>query len=306
MKDLSLDLSSPPQITLITTALNAEKTLSRTLASVEAQNFENLQYVFVDGKSSDKTLTIAKEFSYLIDELISEKDNGAAEALNKGFLRATGRIIGFINADDELTLGALSRVAAYFENNPEIDVVTGNCRRVFADGSETVTRVPEHFLRDMPYRNGIEQPSTFWRSEIVEKSGLLDTSYKFAFDWEWWNRMRKNGARFGVIDEVLSVYHFSDDNLTSNGGLRVVEEMFRVTRMYGGKAGLVAYAYLVLFKFFDMHGYYDVSFSNLPAKKRMAFGFVRNLLCALFGKKIVYCYNWNWASKQIRGLVWYK
>jgi hypothetical protein len=112
--------------------------------------------------------------------------------------------------------------------------------------------VPEHFERLMALRNGIEQPSTFWRSSIHRKAGELDESYSLAFDWEWWNRLRGCGARFKVIKDVLSVYYFTDDNLTSKAGMRVINEMYRITKTYGPYRGYLADVYRVLFRLFDM------------------------------------------------------
>ena len=158
----------------------------------------------------------------------------------------------------------------------------------------------------LPLRNEIEQPSTFWRTSIHKVAGELDQSYRLAFDWEWWNRMRRAGARFAAVEKVLSVYHFSSENLTSRGGMRIIEEMFRVTRGYGPCFGAIAYVYWFLFRVFDMHGYYDRPFAELRRRQQVVFGITLRTLYAICGEAIINCYNWNWASKQVRGLVWYK
>ena len=111
---------------------------------------------------------------------------------------------------------------------------------------------------------------------------------------------------FKRIPDVLSVYYFSDDNLTSRAGFRVIDEMYRVTKTYGPFKGYIADVHRFLFRVFDMHGYYDQPFSELPRLKRLIFGGVLWVLCKLFGRQLVNAYNWNWASKQVRGLVWYK
>ena len=295
-----------PKITLVTPSLNAEKTIARTLRSVERQEYPNLQLICVDGKSSDTTLDIIQQFQHIVSLVISEKDKNVSEAVNKGFRRAEGDIYCYLNADDTMEAGALHTVAKMFVENPEVDVITGGCRRVFADGSELITQVPDTYLDVLSMKNGIEQPSTFWRASVHQQCGELDESYFLAFDWEWWNRLYESGARFKCIPDVLSVYYFCEDNLTSQAGSRVIDEIDRVTKRYGPVRGYIADIYRLLFHVFDMHGCYDQPFDQLTRPKRFVFGAALWPLYKIFGRTLIDSYNWNWASKQIRGIVWYK
>jgi len=298
--------SALPRISLITPSLNAARTIARTLNSIEAQAYPNLQVICVDGDSADSTLDIIKRNRHIVSHIIQGRDKNAAEAINKGFNIADGEIFCYLNADDALCAHALTRVANIFLKEPDIDVVTGACQRVFADGSEEITQVPANFLEILSMSNAIEQPSTFWRATAHHRAGTLDESYVLAFDWEWWNRLHVSGAKFQRTSEILSKYYFSEDNLTSRGGLSVIDEMYRVTKTYGPFAGYMADVYRFLFDTFDMRGYYDQSSKKLPLTKRLWFGGMRLFLCLLFGRQAINSYNWNWASKQIRGLVWYK
>lgn len=294
------------KISVVTACLNAEKTIERTLQSIEKQGYPNLELIVVDGLSTDRTLEIVRRYEHIVTKIISEKDRGAAEAINKGFRQATGDILCYLNADDSFYPRALHRIAEELLASPKIDVVTGSCQRVFADGSIVVTQVPKNFERLMALRNDIEQPSTFWRSSIHRQAGELDESYSLAFDWEWWNRLRSCGARFRAIKDVLSVYYFTNDNLTSKAGMRVINEMYRITKTYGPYRGYLANVYRVLFQLFDMKGYYDQPFFQLGLAKRFFFGTALSILYSVFGREAINAYNWNWASKQIRGIVWYK
>jgi len=280
--------------------------MERTLRSIEGQGYPDLQVLCVDGGSTDGTLEVLERFRHLISWRLSEPDRGAAHALNKGFRKADGEIFGWLNADDELTPGALHAVARTFAANPEVDVISGGCLRFFADGSRVETAVPDWFLDQVALRNGFEQPSTFWRASAHRRAGELDEGYQLAFDWEWWNRLRATGARFLRVPEVLSHYHFSEDNLTSQGAQQVVEEMYRVTRHYGSHRGRIADAYMLLYRWFDLRGYYDLPREQLSWGRRVAFWAVRRALSLVFGRAAIRAYNWNWASKQVRGLVWYK
>jgi len=295
-----------PRITLVTPSFNSAATIERTLLSVERQSYPNLQYICVDGASKDETVSILQRYRHIVSRIISEPDNNATEAINKGFRLADGEIYCYINADDELADAALVTAATYFNNNPDVDVIAGSCRRVFEDKSETITEVHEAFLEELALRNLIEQPSTFWRSSLHRKAGEFDESFFYAFDWEMWNRFKSAGARFKAVEDVLSIYHFSADNLTSRAGKKVIDEMFRITRQYGPNLGLIAYAYRTIFRLLDMKGYYDGDIYSLSLHKRFYFLAIHGLLGLIFKRSHLQAYNWNWASKQIRGGVWYK
>jgi glycosyltransferase involved in cell wall biosynthesis len=301
MKDATL---RPIKISIVTACLDASKTIERTLKSIEAQRYPALEYIICDGGSTDDTLNIIERYKHIVTKVVSENDKNVADANNKGFRHATGEIFCYLNADDCFEPGVLARVARAFMENSSVDVVTGGCRRIFADGSELITQVPDHFLRLMSMRNDIEQPSTFWRASAHRKAGELDDTFYLAFDWEWWNRLLASGATFLAIPDVLSSYYFTDDNLTSKAGQRVINEMYRVTKRYGPRS--IADIYRFLFRVFDMRGFYDIPFGELPRFKQWLFGGTLIALYKIFGREEINAYNWNWASKQIRGVVWYK
>lgn len=295
-----------PRISLITPCLNAGATIGRTLDSVRMQDYPNLEYLILDGASKDDTLAIVERYGDIVTRVISGKDKNIADALNKGFAQAGGDIFCFINADDALAPGALAFAGAYFDAHADVDVLTGGCRRVFADGSEVVTTPPDDFLSHMAMRNSIEQPSTFWRAQAHRRAGAFDDSYFLALDWEWWNRLHASGARFAAVDQVFSTYYFTDDNLTSRGGRRVIDEMERVTRTYAKNGPALARAYRFIFNVYDMNGFYDAPFHALPPLKQAALAAGLAPLYLLHGREAINAYNWNWASKQIRGRVWHR
>jgi len=295
-----------PRFSIVIASRNAAATIARTLDSLAAQAYPNLQVVCIDGASTDDTVGVIRRFGGLVSVLVSESDRNVADALNKGFRYGDGEYLGYVNADDALAENALECVVELFRQNPDVDVITGGCRRVYADGSEYVTHVRTDFMQVLALMNPIEQPSTFWRRRAWDKAGEFDVSYFLAFDWEYWNRLQKSGARFFSTDKVLSHYYFSDTNLTSRGGRKLVDEMFKITRTYGPYKGVVAYLYLALYNIFDLRGYYDQPFTALPRWRQLLFGVALKALYLVLGKQIVNSYNWNFASKQERGLVWYK
>lgn len=294
-----------PKISLVIPSFKAGSTIERTLNSIKLQNYPNLQLIVMDGGSKDETVDILVHWNEFIDFWVSEPDKGQVDALNKGFANANGEILGWVCADDELILGALKSVAETFLDHPKSDVVTGGCRRVFADGKHIDTLPSPSFYEDLSFKNTIEQPSTFWRSYVAERIGELDGNYKYAFDWEYWCRMKERGVKFHSIPTPLSIYHFSDENLTSTGGRAIADEMYRIIKHYGPYNGKVADVYRLLYRYFDLKGYYDAeSTNNLPGWKLSLFHFVLRILYMRYDPHVINSYNWNFVSRQERGLGW--
>ena len=296
-----------PGISIVVPSYNAGVTIGRALTSLISQEYPNLQIICVDGKSSDDTLSQIRQFGAAVSQVISEPDKNSADALNKGFRRATGDYYGWLCADDELAPNALFTFVETFDRNPEADLVTGGCRRFYADGSEQITTPPAGLQKVISMKNYIEQPSTLWKRSLQQRAGELDISFNMAFDHELWCRFDRIGARFVAIPDVLSYYHFSQCNLTSVGGRKLIREMYRVTREYGPYRGLTAYIYLIFYHVFDLKGYFDYENINKIPSWKMAY--FRSVLAAVrlcFGKTIIENYNWNFASKQERGICWYK
>lgn len=295
-----------PKISIVTPSLNAAATIERAIDSILSQRYAPMEYIVVDGGSTDGTLDILLRYRSSISNLIVGKDKNVADALNKGFQIATGDIYCYLNADDEFMPGVFERIAELFSTADSVDVISGGCLRVFADGSNLQTRPPIDLVATLSLINLIEQPSTFWRGAIHRATGEFDDTFFFAFDWEWWNRLRTNSARFLSVPEVLSTYYFSDTNLTSNAGERVIAEMYRITKQYGPLKGYAADVYNFLYHCFDLRGYFDAPLRQLSLPRRLFLSGVLALCSAMFGVEIIRSYNWNWASKQVRGMVWYK
>ena len=294
-----------PKISIIVPSYNAAETIGRAIDSLVGQRYPSLEIICIDGASKDSTVDILKQFGSCISYLLSEPDRNSAEAINKGFRHATGDLVGWLGADDELAPRALFTFAQLFAANPDADVITGGCRRFYADGSEAITAPVAGLEKFISMKNGIEQPSTLWTRKLQTRVGELDASFRMAFDHDLWCRFARAGAKFVTTDKILSHYHFSESNLTSVGGRKLVREMFRLTRKYGPYRGMLAYVYYILYLVFDLRGYFDTAANITPWKRRM-FDRVMRALRRVFGSASIDNYNWNFASKQERGLCWYK
>lgn len=218
------------KITIVTPCLNAEETIERSIVSVISQK-KDVEYIVMDGGSTDGTVNIVNKFSNSIATLISEKDSGHYSAVLRGFSMSSGEIMGWLGSDDILLPGALSAVLAVFESFPQIEWLTTLSPVLSTGGRLTHTVVPG-FSRDAlldgvygPIHrprcvSAIQQESTFWRRSLWERAGAtLDLDYHLAADFELWARFSRFAklyctdvmiGAFGVRSDQISRRHHED------------------------------------------------------------------------------------------------
>ncbi len=225
---------TPPEslrVSIVTVCLNQALTLERAMRSVLDQAGPEVDYIIIDGGSTDGTRDILESYTDRSVQWVSEPDRGQSHALNKGFAHATGDILGWLNADDELAPGALQTVRRRFAKTG-YDVLCGACRYTYADGRSEVRDVEPMELRRLSVWDPIHQPSCFWRRELHERVGGLDETLHYGMDWDLWLRMQEAGARMLPIEDVLSTYHVSGENKTSTGGATRNREMYEILRRH--------------------------------------------------------------------------
>ena len=292
------------RISIVIPNFNSGPVLERALQSLVSQNYPDLELIMVDSESDDVSRDIIKRYQTRFSALIIEKDKGQADGLNKGFALATGDVYGWLCADDELMPGALRHVAQVFANRPETEALLGACERVYADGSRSVTPADTEPWSRICVQDVIEQVSTFWLATLHHRCGPLDTGFHLAFDWDFWCRMARQGARITCTDQVLARYYFSDNNKTSRSGDLFAREAFRVIRRYGPLKGRLAYIYMLLYQYFDLHGCYDKP-PTCTRFRGLVFTWVLKILRATISTRLVHMYNWHFASLQQRGKRWW-
>ena len=192
-----------PKISIITPSYNQGKFIEETIRSVLLQGYPNLEYIIIDGGSTDNSLEIIKKYEPWIDYWVSEKDGGQAEAINKGFAKANGEIFAWINSDDMLMPEALHTVAQYFCQYPQIDMIYGT-GRILDNSGEVLTdwRSRDFDLKTLLFGNYICQPASFFRSKIFFEVGEIRTDLHYALDYDLWLRFAVN-HQIKRIDPIL-------------------------------------------------------------------------------------------------------
>lgn len=193
------------KISLITVAYNSEKTIASTFDSVSQQNYEDLEYIVVDGGSTDKTVDIAADYSSLISSVISEPDHGIYDAMNKGIRQSSGEIVGILNSDDFFIHDkVLEEVASCFIEDPSLDVVFGGVDFVDDDNLDSpVRRYRASNFKPWMFYFGLmpPHPAAFVRKTAYDRVGLYKLGYKIAADFDFLTRLTLlDRAKYRVVN----------------------------------------------------------------------------------------------------------
>ena len=196
------------KVSIITVSLNSEKTIEKTINSVVSQDHKNIEYIIVDGESKDNTLKIVNKYKSNITKIISEKDKGIYDGINKGIKIATGDIISLIHSNDIFVdSNVISKIDNIFKNNPDFDIVLANLAFKKNLNEERITRYySAKNFKPWMLRIGFSPPhsSAFFRSEVFKKVGLYKTNFKIAGDFEYFVRcFLKYKIKFNYLDECL-------------------------------------------------------------------------------------------------------
>ena len=196
-----------PRITIVTPSYNQGQYLEETIRSVILQGYPNLEYIVMDGGSTDESVDVIRQYDASIAHWVSEKDRGQAHAINKGFALATGQILGYLNSDDLLTEGTLQRVADAFRDALEQPLLVNFSGTVFGDHMEDVVCAPpiEPRLDDwLSSLDSLFQPSTFWTSVLHRRLGGFKENMQFCFDKEFFLRAIFKVGRFEARPEWVA------------------------------------------------------------------------------------------------------
>lgn len=270
-------MSQYPKISIITPSYNQGQYIEDTIISVLGQGYPNLEYIVIDGGSTDHTVDILNKYDSQIAYWESVKDNGQAHAINKGFTRATGDILMWLNSDDMLLAGTLFYIAEQVSKQGE-GIYFGNCihfkeaENLWTQGSDVIA---SNNLLDIRAIDYIIQPSSWWTRNVWESTGLLREDIHYVFDWQWFIRAHKQYP-FYPQNKAISLYRFHEDHKSGTGGERRNREILSILTENAPREA----------KLFEMLLQED-DLIKMSVFKRLKIKFV-SIQCRLKGEKISY------------------
>jgi len=212
------------KFSIVTPSLNQGEYIRNTIESVLSQDYSRVEYIVIDGGSTDNTLDIIKEYDRELSYWVSEADSGQAQAINKGFTHATGDVFSWLNSDDYYQVETLSRVAEYFESNLDTDLVSGQCKLLNMDGSAHISRPSplrtyQDFLKihsNWMNERLIIQPECFFRKRVYQNAGPLREDLEYCFDVLFWMRAAYSNYKFDSVPQHWATLRRHDGQKTND------------------------------------------------------------------------------------------
>jgi glycosyltransferase involved in cell wall biosynthesis len=222
----------PPKLTIITPSLNQARYLEQTIRSVLDQSYEPLEFILIDGGSTDGSVAIIRRYEDRLAYWVSEKDRGQAHALNKGLARATGEIVAYINSDDVYLPGAFAAVVHHFAQQPGCEWLCGDTLIFGGDGDTSVVKakVPQSAAHCLSWAYTAPQPGMFWRRELLNE-GFAER-WRYCFDHELYVRLLLAGHACEYLSLPVAAYRLHAKSKTVAEGTLFDREFDEITEIY--------------------------------------------------------------------------
>jgi glycosyltransferase involved in cell wall biosynthesis len=222
-------------VSIVTPSYNHARYLEETIRSVVSQDYPHIEYLIVDGASTDGTVDLIRKYEDRLAWWVSEKDRGQTDAINKGFARANGEILAWINSDDTYEPGAVSAAVKYLQDHPKVGMVYGDCNFINEAG-EVIGKFHAAQTNYRLLRQGyvhIPQQTMFFRAELWREVGPLDPSFYFAMDYDLWTRIARR-TEIEYVRQTWANFRLHRSGKTIAADDRCWPEMIRVHYRDGG------------------------------------------------------------------------
>jgi glycosyltransferase involved in cell wall biosynthesis len=228
-------MSDLPLVSIVTPSFNQARYIEATIQSVLTQDYPRIEYIVVDGGSQDGTVDVIKKFEGRIGWWVSEQDKGQTDAINKGFGRASGQILAWLNSDDMYEPGAISNAVRYLTDHPEAGMVYGDCNFINEEG-RVIGKFGAAQTNYRLLRQGyvhIPQQTMFFRADLWKLVGPLDPSFYFAMDYDLWTRLAAR-TELKYVPQTWANFRLHTSGKTIAADDRCWPEMIRVHYRDGG------------------------------------------------------------------------
>ena len=291
------------RISIVTPSYNQGQFLEQTIQSILSQKYKNLQYIIIDGGSTDGSLEIIKRYEKYLDFWISEPDSGQGEAINKGLSRCNGEVFNWINSDDLLAEGCLDYVGRAFAD-ADIDILGGSYELFYDNDLGNGMPIAYNAFKDIYHTIGntlIHQPSTFIRFAKLNDLGILNESLKFIMDQDLWIRylLRFGKNRIQITDKILAHFRMHESSKTFNfGNNRFWDERDSYFYTIAKSAGLVIQAEAMKIQNTNIVELF-LNILELPLDKTLITKSI-NSLYEVRARQFIYEQSYSEAQKSIR------
>jgi glycosyltransferase involved in cell wall biosynthesis len=217
-----------PRVSVVTPSYNQGKFIEETIRSVLLQGYPKLEYIIIDGGSTDQTVELVKRYEPWLAYWLSEPDRGQSHAINKGLRRASGEIIAYLNSDDLYLPGAIRQAVQFLSQQEEGDIIYGDCQVVDGESHRIeVVRSREFDLFVELCRNFVQQPTVFVRRKVLDLVGYIDEELHYAMDFDYWLRAAMK-VKFSYLPVELAAFRITALSKTGEGQIHFATERQKV------------------------------------------------------------------------------
>lgn len=224
-----------PKLSIITPSFNQAQYLEETILSVLKQDYDSLDYIIIDGGSTDGSVDVIRKYEKQLSYWVSEKDGGQAHALNKGLVKAKGDIVAYINSDDLYLPGAFAAVIRYFREHPRCEWLCGDTI-MFGEHANTLpisAEVPRSAAHALSWAYKAPQPGMFWKRELLHEG--FDERWRYCFDHELYVRLLLSGHKCDHLKVPLAAYRLHQASKTVAEGKLFDREFDEIAEIHGTK-----------------------------------------------------------------------